>query len=54
MTTGTSAQLICSDCRRGIEWCAFCDGQECAAGVCYGCLVVALRQPTPMPHTHGG
>ena len=46
--------LVCKGCDRGIEWCSFCDEADCAAAVCYRCLVIALGEATPELHTHGG
>jgi hypothetical protein len=46
--------LICRGCQRAIEWCSFCDEDDCAAAVCFYCLVVALGESAPRVHTHGG
>ena len=53
MTTD-SAPLTCSECRRGIDCCCFCDKDSCQTAVCYSCLMIALRLAIPQPHAHGG
>lgn len=48
------AELTCSHCQRLLDWCAFCDETRCAVAVCYRCMIVALGETAPQPHTHGG
>jgi hypothetical protein len=49
-----NSDLACSECRCGIDWCAFCEETGCAVAICYGCMIVALGQTAAQPHTHGG
>lgn len=51
---GGPVLLVCSDCRREIDCCEFCDRTDCRAGVCYRCVNLALGQLIPQPHVHGG
>lgn len=44
----------CSQCRRGIECCSFCDETNCQVALCYPCLMTTLRLAVHQPHTHGG
>jgi hypothetical protein len=46
--------LTCSECRRGIDCCCFCDEEDCQVAVCYPCLMTALRLAVHQPHAHGG
>ncbi len=46
--------LLCSECDRSLDWCSFCDSDECRAAVCYSCLVIALGESLGQPHEHGG
>ena len=45
---------VCTKCGCDIEYCSFCDREDCAVACCYGCLVVDLRESAPPIHTHGG
>lgn len=49
-----AADLVCEGCNTAIEWCSFCDRTDCGAAICYGCLLVELRESNPQPHAHGG
>jgi hypothetical protein len=53
-TDQTLTELVCKGCNRTIEWCSFCDRTDCAVAVCYGCMLVDLRESIPQPHAHGG
>lgn len=44
----------CVNCQREIEWCSFCDEEDCAVARCYRCVVIGLGEFTPQPHLHGG
>jgi hypothetical protein len=46
--------LVCTKCGCDIDYCSFCDEEDCAAACCYGCMVVELRESTPAIHPHGG
>lgn len=50
----TKEERRCGHCGGVIVCCEFCDGEECPKGVCYGCVIVALGEAVPQPHTHGG
>jgi hypothetical protein len=59
MTTKTTSPekpvaIVCAECGRELECCAFCEREDCSAASCYSCLVVALRQSTKLLHLHGG
>jgi hypothetical protein len=56
MTTATepAAQLICLECDRLLEACAFCDQEGCPSPSCYTCMAVDLHQALKQPHEHGG
>jgi hypothetical protein len=47
-------RLACTLCTTLVEYCAFCDRDECPVIVCYKCLRIDLRQAVSEPHTHGG
>ena len=53
MTTDPTL-LTCTECRRGINCCCFCDEDNCRTALCYSCLMIALRLAIPLPHAHGG
>jgi hypothetical protein len=53
-TGETRVAILCTHCGRDIDYCSFCDEEDCPAPSCYGCIVVALRESTPALHTHGG
>jgi len=46
--------LVCSICRSAIEWCQFCDDENCPKAICFTCVIIATRQEIELPHTHGG
>jgi hypothetical protein len=46
--------IVCTKCGCDIDYCSFCDEEDCAAACCYGCLVVDLRESAPAIHPHGG
>jgi hypothetical protein len=48
------AAFSCSECHCSIDCCAFCDEAGCTVAVCYGCMIVALGETAPQPHSHGG
>ena len=50
----TTTAMVCTECARSLETCAFCDRTECGSASCYACLVVALHQSLKQPHAHGG
>ena len=50
----TTTAMVCAECARPLETCAFCDRTECGSASCYACLVVALHQSLKQPHAHGG
>jgi hypothetical protein len=50
----TMERLVCCECGDQIEWCEFCEGEECPSSICYGCGIVAIGQEIAQPHTHGG
>jgi hypothetical protein len=54
MAETTKFLLACTKCGCDIDYCSFCDREECSAACCYGCMVVDLRQSTPAIHAHGG
>lgn len=44
----------CAGCERVIEWCSFCDEEDCDVARCYRCVGIALVEITTQPHPHGG
>jgi hypothetical protein len=54
MTDTTVTTIACTQCGCEIEYCSFCEGEDCAAACCYGCLVVELKESARILHTHGG
>jgi hypothetical protein len=44
----------CCDCECDVEWCSFCDREDCAVALCYGCTIRALARSRPGLHDHGG
>jgi hypothetical protein len=52
-TTASDQRLVCSGCRRAIEWCAVCDRENCQAALCYACLVKVLREPVRQQDPRG-
>ena len=54
MSQPAATRLRCSQCGAELEECAFCDGPDCPAAICFGCLNVALGQELQQPHVHGG
>jgi hypothetical protein len=49
-----AAAIVCRECGRGLECCAFCEREGCSAASCYSCLVVALGESAKPLHPHGG
>ena len=47
-------ELRCHDCGGVLACCEFCDSEECQKPICYGCVIVALGESVPQPHSHGG
>jgi hypothetical protein len=45
---------VCAICSREIEVCAFCEGEDCRACICFRCMITTLGHALPQPHTHGG
>ena len=41
--------LVCVGCKRAIEWCSFCDEEDCDSAVCYRCLITALGEWVAYP-----
>jgi hypothetical protein len=54
MASEVARELRCGTCDCVIECCAFCDDEHCPKAVCYSCLIVAIGEAIPEPHTHGG
>jgi hypothetical protein len=54
MAETTNVLLVCTKCECDIDYCSFCDAEDCSAACCYGCMVMDLRQSTPAIHSHGG
>jgi hypothetical protein len=50
MSSGPS----CKECSTGVEYCAFCEREDCPEMMCYRCLRAALGLLLPEPHVHGG
>jgi hypothetical protein len=50
----STTMLVCSECGRELECCAFCDREDCSSPSCYACLLVALHESLKQPHRHGG
>jgi hypothetical protein len=50
MHTGSA----CAECRCDVEWCAFCDEEDCDVALCYGCTVEVMGQSRPARHARGG
>jgi hypothetical protein len=46
--------LVCAGCDRRVEWCAFCDREDCPVAICERCVQVELREEVAEPHGHGG
>jgi hypothetical protein len=47
--TDTEQRLRCEDCDCEIECCEFCDAEDCAKAMCYGCVAVLLSHSVPHP-----
>jgi hypothetical protein len=47
-------KLICAHCDCEVEYCAFCDEEDCPKATCYTCVIVAIGQETSQLHDHGG
>jgi hypothetical protein len=54
MSPENAVAIVCSECGRELECCAFCDREDCSAACCYSCLVVALGESSKSLHRHGG
>jgi hypothetical protein len=54
MPETTTVALVCTKCGCEIDWCSFCDENDCTGASCYECTVVELHESMPVLHTHGG
>lgn len=52
-TNEAEAELTCLRCECGIDCCAFCDKERCAAAICYGCMIVELDDGAQRSPEHG-
>ena len=50
----SDSRIECRSCDCAIEYCQFCDKEDCEKAVCYGCMIIALRAQIPDLHPHGG
>jgi hypothetical protein len=47
----TRRKLECAGCGREVDYCAFCDDEDCGTCICYRCLLFELREARPvLPH----
>ena len=44
--------LVCTGCGREVQWCAFCDEDECDDAICFRCVLYELDEArAPAPRT---
>jgi hypothetical protein len=54
MSEATIQQVKCTNCKRTIDVCEFCDEWACEVPICFECLHVATRESLHEAHVPEG